>query len=353
MTTENLPSENQILYDANDNIVVATSTLGTGHYFQVEYVINGTDDITQSWSRIDGITANINTRDVLRDRYINSFSPSLDTSFSRIESVIHRVRLRIKEYDLATSTEQEVSESPLFYIHKSLRRLSVSETTQTTEAQSLLYALPDNSRVDPAGVIRIPVHITQLTDTTDTYRITITGSDAQELFDQTFGVSVIGSRVFNFNLGSLDLSGLSSITVSFQRVGSESTLSRKLTLIQIKKYPIKTVVFMDNLGRYQYAYFTGQRETNHAYNRASYQLQDDSYITSEVTQEDTITIDTGYLNRSQLPLVNQVCNALEIYIKINNEFVKVLHQTTRQVGIKDNEALYAQELTFKVVNTPL
>lgn len=333
------PFPGNVLLDGNNTtIVVQSSNSGTAFYFRAEIYIDNVLFDTQSWSRKDNFIAEKNLRYLYNAYFNTQFQEAFTNGLVEVTDLKKEVKIIIKEYAIADDTLAQTLELPIFHI------LFNTNSVLFDDSQSLTILGLDTNyfQIPSQGTIVIPFFantnnenitaVTELDTGTVLNTETLTASTDKKVYLYTFTLPEIAYANLYVKVG---------ITV-----GGSANQSFIFKVFRNPTYNVKQIVFKNNFGFYIPTYFSGEFSSENNYKVDIYENFDYSETIFNIEQNAVYKINTNYLNTQELPIVNQINNALEAFFKDASGYNPINTATKKTVTAQDREHLFNNELNF-------
>lgn len=345
ITINQSPDENCVLLDANNTLISITSDNGLGYYFRVFISINDMLFDEQSWSRKDDFTAEKDLKKLYNAYFETIFNPNFTNGLNIQNHLKKKVSILIQEYKIEDGTMVQDLKFPDYFIIYNVKPVYFNDEIPI----QFLGIDPDILQIPFTGKISIPFMfnvskgkvIVELFDNND------------NLIDQQIIPEAISKTAFLYSFDIATVANILPRNILYLklRITPESTgtsLEKIFRLMQFPKYKIKEIAFLNNFGYWIYAYLDGQLAIDNNLDINQYQELDGTDKIFEINEKQNYTINTGPLLGSEKAIANQIVNALEAKILLNNEYISMINATKKISIYKDNNNLYSDNLVFSV-----
>ncbi|MDA0175880.1 hypothetical protein OOZ35_00375 [Mesoflavibacter profundi] len=332
------PFPGNVLLDGNNTtIIVQSSNSGVDYYFRAKIYINNELFDTQSWSRKDNFVAEKNLR-YLYNAYFNThFNQVFTDGLIEQDHLKKEVKIIVEEYSIADDTLTQTLELPIFHI------LFNTKSVLFDDAQpvSILGLDTNYLQTHDTGVIVIPFFANT---NNEVIRVTTTLDTGTVLDVQTVAATTDKKvYLYTYNLNNINYSNL---FVKTEVAVGDTVKTFTYKLFKNPTYPVKEIAFKNNFGFYIPVYFVGEFSSDNNYKTNTYDNFDFSETIFDVEENATYKINTNYLHLQELPIVNQVSNALQSFFKDATGYTPINTTTKKAALNQDREHLFNTELTF-------
>lgn len=333
------PALNRVLLDGNTtNIIVKSTNTGATHYFRAKIYVNNVLFDEQSWSRNDNFTATKDLRYFYYAYYQTQFSNQFTNGLVEQTHLKTKIDITVEEYTIQDDTITQTVDLPTFYMLYNVK----SQEFNDNNVIELLGIDTTYMRIDATGSIVIPffantnnqpITVTTILDNNTVLNTeTIAATTAKKVYKYTYNLT---------NIAYSTLYVKTTITIG------EVTKTIIYKLMRHQANPAKEVVFKNNFGYYIPAYFSGALIIDSAFKADNYGNLDYSETVFAIEENQTYTINTNYLLTNETPIITQINNALETYLKYNNAYLKINTTTKKQNIYTDKTHLYSEKLKFQ------
>jgi len=186
-------------------------------------------------------------------------------------------------------------------------------------------------------------------NTTDDIRITLMDENYNFIYENTFA-NETESNSFIINLDFVNTTNADVLLLEV-RVGA-NRISKKFRVLKNTFFEPKQVLFYNEFGFPIVANLFGKQVNKDDLTYFKYQNAFNNYKLAEIQTDVSVSVDTGYLTESELPIVEQITQSLSTFIKINNKFVECIATTKNITTISDNDFLKSSVLLFEYNKYP-
>lgn len=332
------PFPGNVLLDGNNTtIVVQSSNSGTAFYFRAEIYIDNVLFDTQSWSRKDNFIAEKNLRYLYNAYFNTQFQEAFTNGLVEVTDLKKEVKIIVKEYTIAEDELAQTLELPIFHI------LFNTNSVLFDDNQTLTVLGLDTNyfQIPSQGTIVIPFFANTSNETISV----VTELDTGTILNTETITATTDKKVYayTFTLPEIAYANLYvKVTITVGTV----TKTFIYKVFRNPTFNIKQIVFKNNFGFYIPAYFSGEFSSENNYKVDTYENFDYSETIFNIEQNAVYKINTNYLNTQELPIVNQINNALEAYFKDASGYNPINTATKKTITAQDREHLFNNELNF-------
>lgn len=334
----NFPTENRFLLDGNNTPITITSTNGVGYYFRAKIYI---DDILfdeQGWSRRDNFTA---VKDLVY-LYHAYFKPEpLNFALGITEQTHLKKKVTIIIEERKTLDDGLVTSLvlPNFYLLYNAKAAIFNDTDKLCFLGLDMPVL----RIHPQGFVCIPFFVNA---NNEAISISVLDDQNNILTNQSIA-AFTGKKVFLFNWAATGVQNGTLFLKVLIQVG-HIIIEKNYKIIDLPNYEIKEVVYQNNFGFYIPAYFDGDFEDTSGFKVQSYEQVDSSQTVFAVNEEQTYTINTGFLNIQEKSIIQDIANSIDCYFNTGAKHLKVIPAIKKTTNFKSRLNQYGQDLQFTV-----
>ncbi|WP_416440512.1 hypothetical protein ACH3O9_11430 [Leeuwenhoekiella sp. A16] len=336
ITLKRHPKEGRVLLNNNPCVVIAQVDPDPQVYYRVVITVNEDEQFEESWSKIsDRLEID------LRHFYTNRFpAQSYDLSTSTITKVnepLIQINLTINEYALADDSLISTQDVPQFFMLETF----MPDVFDDSAKLKLLGSTIKDRWVHQFSVIRVMFYFNN--SIASKIRYTLVNDQHENLIVKE--INEISPGIYMLQL-KLDIVNLTK--VNYLQIGDETKNYEQivLRLKDISYYSATPILYKNIHGAFVSADLFGETSIEYPHERESYQLNDDSYATYQVTTSTAIQINTGHLYQSQIQLLKNINESREVFLKLDNTYQKARIATRKSPGAVKNQFLYDGTIDF-------
>lgn len=133
-------------------------------------------------------------------------------------------------------------------------------------------------------------------------------------------------------------------------VEAKTTIKKSVRIIKNNKNKPLNIRFKNQFGATIYCQLFANVQVEEELSPQVYRDQNGRSFLTDIESKSTITLDTGYLLNSELFLIRQILNSLEVEIELQGKYIEVISSTKKVVVLKNREFLTTNKLTFTYNN---
>lgn len=334
------PLENSLLLDGNNTLIKVKSDRGAGYYFRTKIYIDNVLFDEQGWSRIDDEVA---TKDLL-NLYRAYFNPIFLTGiFNGITEQAHlkrKVKIEVSEYNLTDDSLEETVTLPEYFIMYSNRPYAFDDSVsfRLLEENAEVSLMPRN------GKIAIPFYNKGEVD-----NVTVKIQKQDMSIIETYTTAPHTDKkvfLFTYDLESASLSENDLyLKVVFEK--GEVKSEKLIKLYHLPSHQVRQLSILSLFGFYKNVYVAGELEAENSYKYEDYTDAQGQDVMYEVNTETEFSLHTGNLLTNEKDITNQICTSLDIRFFFEDNFLKVISRTAKNLYFRSKKHLYNTELKLK------
>lgn len=339
------PIENSIINDANTTEIIIEDNASDYISYQAIIYINGFKFdglIMPKMSNVSFIFPQkkmILTFDNLLNKYLSL--PEVTNQFIQPFNVINDLKIELVRIDL-----QGYPRASFEFNYK--LKYSQFPTTEKYEDFQLSWIAVDADTllVPPLTNIQLPFYLRD-----ESLLLTVTA----ELEDGTSLNQLVTtvSQTSNTLLANLGVNAPDDVDAYYFKIKAYNfEISKKIRVQRTNLYQPKRVRFYNRFGMPVLVELFGKISTKNDHTFLNYQNGQNQYKRAETQTDILFTVDTGNLLNSELPIVHQIAESLDVRIEINNVFVPCIPTLKSVPVFSENDFIKSIQLTFETNKYP-
>jgi len=334
------PLENSLLLDGNNTLIKVKSDRGAGYYFRTKIYIDNVLFDEQGWSRIDDEVATKDLLNLYRAYFKPIFLTGIFNGITEQTHLIRKVKIEVSEYKLEDDSLEETVTLPEYFIMYSNKPFSFDDSVsyRLLEENSEVSMMPINGKIsipfyNKGEVDNVTVKI-QKQDMTIVDSYTTAPHTDKKVF------------LFNYDLAAASLSENDLyLKVIFEKAGVKS--EKLIKLYHLPSHQVRQLSILSLFGFYKNIYVAGELEAENSYKYEDYTDAQGQDVMYEVNSETEFSLNTGNLLSNEKDIVHQICTSLDIRFFFEENFLKVISKTAKNLFFRSKKHLYNTELKLK------
>lgn len=295
------------------------SSLGKDYLFKIFIKIDGKLFDVQGWSKWDEKNCSINLEQMFDSLFTFKFKEVEATVFTRLDDLIKKVEITVKEYKRVGQTEVDTTEIPPFYVVFSQRL----ENLRLSDNLLKMSLLPNVVRLNSKAVFSLPVWVNSKSVSVKLQAKT------KELFTQTYPVNAKGVFCFSFKLADY-ITDESELTLTLK--SGEDVLEQKIIIENLFLYPTSSIYFRNIFGAFEFIQLFGSFKESLSYKRKKYVLENNTDYIANTDLTVKYRINTGAMLPFELPITESINLCEEAYYLKNDELQPVIPVSKKSKG---------------------
>lgn len=311
ITIVKAPIENAVFLAANPLKIEIESNEVPGHYFTVSISINDVHFDTQGWSKFNDVTCIIDLEEMFSNIFSNTFTEISETQLAHHSDLLKKINIRVEEFFTTDNTVINYVDLPAFYVLNT----TISQNFNHTVNLQKLSHLSNTIKLQPTSNYSLPIWINS-----DTITVQLLENDIA-LLNQTHNNLTKGAYSLNFKLSDYNFTE-NELTIRI--TNAETVLEQQIIFHNDIMYEISQLYFKNHFAIFEYIEIFGSRKSTNSFTRKKYSLSDNTEYVANTITKPTHKIYTGYLFDFEIPILEAVNYASEIYYNKNNSFIAVI-----------------------------
>ncbi|WP_158962330.1 hypothetical protein [Myroides fluvii] len=130
----------------------------------------------------------------------------------------------------------------------------------------------------------------------------------------------------------------------------KQTIQKQIRVLKNKRFKPLNIRFKNQFGAILHTQLFASMKMEEELNYATIRDQNGRLLTNEINSSSNLTVNTGYLLNSEIFVISQILNSLQVEIEINGSYTQVVPTQKKVPKWESNKWVTATQLTFQYIN---
>ncbi|WP_353158475.1 hypothetical protein [Myroides odoratus] len=130
----------------------------------------------------------------------------------------------------------------------------------------------------------------------------------------------------------------------------KQTIQKQIRVLKNKRFKPLNIRFKNQFGAILHTQLFASMKIEEELNYATIRDQNGRLLTNEINSSSNLTLNTGYLLNSEVFVISQILNSLQVDIEINGSYTQVVPTQKKFPKWESNKWVTATQLTFQYIN---